>query len=519
MPLHGLTPVVLEPEPSGLGRLFGRRATENAYRKLHNLVATTPIRDVSPETIEEILREYRIELQEARPRLRELYTMVLAAFARDDVVTDGELEDLRRLRDLFGLGAGDVAMAGVPVYRDALDRAAADQRVTEEERQRLAALVERLRLPDRIVQETQREVLGAIYERVLAQVGADRRLSPEEEGQLQALASDLGLSVTAAGATSVLLDRFRLLWRIENGELPDVDAPIRLAKGERCHAALPSSHHEFRTVTDAVGYTGPTARIRLAKGVYWRFGAIKVAPIRRDVLKELDTGTLYVTNRRLLFDGTKRNRAFPYAKIINVKLYQDGLQIERDTGKDQYFQFTGDAELLGAILNGAMREQEDQPTRRGPARPRTARASSSQGRPSAAAMPEDARFRHFFASIAGESHVNRDGSSRQAILARCHVAEPLRLEREPDNPVDPHALKVCRLTGEQLGYVPADLAEDLVDDLDHLVPFLARVGRPAGGPHLGGVLLIVALRVPGTDDQAVAAYARAVLAADTGNPA
>jgi hypothetical protein len=97
--------------------------------------------------------------------------------------------------------------------------------------------------------------------------------------------------VTTDEATAALLDRFRLLWRIENGELPELDPPIRLGKGERCHAALEASHHELRTVTEAVGYTGPTARVRLAKGVYWRFGAIKVAPIRRDVLKELDSGT------------------------------------------------------------------------------------------------------------------------------------------------------------------------------------------------------------------------------------
>jgi hypothetical protein len=45
MPLHGLSPMALEPEPSGLRRLLGRRSPENAYRKIHNLVATTPIRD------------------------------------------------------------------------------------------------------------------------------------------------------------------------------------------------------------------------------------------------------------------------------------------------------------------------------------------------------------------------------------------------------------------------------------------------------------------------------------------
>jgi hypothetical protein len=353
---------------------------------------------------------------------------------------------------------------------------------------------------------------------VLSQVGADRRLSPEEEGQLQALATDLGLSVTADEATAALLDRFRLLWRIENGELPEQEAPIRLGKGERCHTVLQVSHHEFRTVTEAVGYTGPTARVRLAKGIYWRFGAIKVAPIRRDVLKELDTGTLYVTSRRLLFDGTKGSRAFPYTKIINVKLYQDGLQIERDTGKDQYFQFTGDAELLGAILNGAMREEEKPPPGRTSARARTTHAAADRGGSPAEAAAEDPRLRHFFAALVGESHTNRDGTSRQTILAGCRPGEQLRFEREPDNPVDPNAVKVCRLTGEQLGYVGMDLAERLAGELDRgavRVPILASVGRAAARDLLGGRLLIVAVRHGmSVDQEELTAYAKAVLAAD-----
>jgi hypothetical protein len=36
-------------------------------------------------------------------------------------------------------------------------------------------------LPDRVVQEAQREILGAIYTRVFSQVGADHRLSPRRK--------------------------------------------------------------------------------------------------------------------------------------------------------------------------------------------------------------------------------------------------------------------------------------------------------------------------------------------------
>src|SRR5262249_27775492 len=148
-------------------------------------------------------------------------------------------------------------------------------------------------------------------------------------------------------------------------------------------------------------------------------------------------------------------------------------------------------------------------------------ASSSEA-PRAGRPPDDPGFRHFFASIKGESHTNPDGSSRQEILGRCRAGERLRLEREPDNPVDPNAIKVCRLTGEQLGYVAADVAERLAEELDRgavRVPILASVGRTSARTPLGGVLLIVAVRHGmEADKDAVTAYAKAVLAADRRSP-
>ena len=59
--------------------------------------------------------------------------------------------------------------------------------------------------------------------------------------------------------------------------------------------------------------------------------------------------------------------------------------------------------------------------------------------------------------LAGVSFTNSDGSARQTIIARCQPKELLRLEREPGNAFDNRAVRVLRLNGEQLGYLPADL--------------------------------------------------------------
>jgi hypothetical protein len=69
----------------------------------------------------------------------------------------------------------------------------------------------------------------------------------------------------------------------------------------------------------------------------------------------------------------------------------------------------------------------------------------------------------FWGKVAGVTHTNPDGSSRQKILHRCQVREMLNLTLEPNNPVDPKAVAVLRQTGEQLGYLDRRLAAETHD--------------------------------------------------------
>src|SRR5215470_3215511 len=75
---------------------------------------------------------------------------------------------------------------------------------------------------------------------------------------------------------------------------------------------------------------------------------------------------------------------------------------------------------------------------------------------------EQRPVRHFHTKIAGVTHRNRDGSDRQELIRECQVFEPLDLEHEAVNPHDPNAVRVLRKTGEQLGYLRAELAADIV---------------------------------------------------------
>jgi HIRAN domain len=56
----------------------------------------------------------------------------------------------------------------------------------------------------------------------------------------------------------------------------------------------------------------------------------------------------------------------------------------------------------------------------------------------------------------------------QAIVMALEEGDPLLLDREPENPYDPNAIKVLDpATGHHLGYVAKEVAVDLAAEMDH----------------------------------------------------
>lgn len=149
---------------------------------------------------------------------------------------------------------------------------------------------------------------------------------------------------------------FKKLWNLSQGNFSDQWVDVRLQSGERCAYQFFARLYETRTVTRRIQYAGPTASIRIIKGVRFRLGDLAVNRVTKDVLKELDFGILYLTTKRLLFDGERKSTSIPLKRIINFQCYDDALVIEKDGGKDQVFKFTDqDPRMISATLEGLLK--------------------------------------------------------------------------------------------------------------------------------------------------------------------
>ena len=341
-------------QPTFLQRLFRRPVKENAIVEITNLLAENSIRSVSMIQVGDILKTYDLGFDEEQEPFLGIFRKVLAHAAADRELSSTDREDLAHLQMILNLPDDSVARvreeALSDFYANSLAGALADGRISLGETHKLDAMASSFGLPNDRVKDIYKGQVLKLLQWTCDQMVADRRVTDSEEAQLKAMAENLGVSLTHDSQTQALYDRFRLLAKIDGGQLPTISPGLTLQRGETCHASLVCTQNEIRKQTQSYRYSGPTASIKIVKGLRWRIGQVSVQRITRDVMTQLDSGTLYVTNKRLLFDGAQKSTSIALKKIIRFTVFSDGIKIEKDTGKDQYFIGSGDSEIIGAVL-------------------------------------------------------------------------------------------------------------------------------------------------------------------------
>lgn len=147
---------------------------------------------------------------------------------------------------------------------------------------------------------------------------------------------------------------FRSVYLIEvKGELPaPIHSGLMLDSSEEAYFSITTTWYQTRVRTH--GYAGPSVSVPTGiKGVRFRFGGF--VPIRTEQITPLADGVLYVTSKRLLFNGNSRNTNITYKRIVDCNIYSDSLAVEKSTGKPDLFGMSPAAARYITALVGALR--------------------------------------------------------------------------------------------------------------------------------------------------------------------
>lgn len=167
-------------------------------------------------------------------------------------------------------------------------------------------------------------------DRRIASISSDGIITLEEENELSELMRSLGLTESDLPDMSrrTLFDA-RMLTTISRGVFPELQVSLLLKPNEICHFMSPAQLMEELTKTRYVGGSHG-ASFRVAKGVTFRTGSFRGQPIKENYAKITDDGTLYVTNKKVLFVGMKKNVSYPINKIVDITKYTDGIKFQKE---------------------------------------------------------------------------------------------------------------------------------------------------------------------------------------------
>ncbi len=199
------------------------------------------------------------------------------------------------------------------------------------------------------------------FRQVAAAAVADDILTPEEDAHLGLLMSTLGVTWDQVRAVDPQLPDHALIASVNGGRLPEVTLPhILPKKGEVVHLECPASLMKEVTIRQyQSGYSGFSIPIGKS-GIRYKVGGSRGHSVEVGTkLNVADTGILSVTNKRVVYLGSRKTVDMPYSKLVNLSVYHDGLEFHLSNRVNApIFQVPSGSEVVAAIVNAAAQRAE-----------------------------------------------------------------------------------------------------------------------------------------------------------------
>jgi len=349
--------------PNFFQRVFNIIPKSNYVVELNNLFAKheNNIYEISEYDINDLNDKYNVKITDFLTDKLNIFEEYLKDCLLDEKLDTYDKDALEHIRNILSLPpevtSKKIKKITKLVYKDIVLSIIADGKVNEVEQTKLEEHRIKLELSKADAQFIYNEEANKYFIEYANKIVNDERVDPTEEQTLYAIAENLNIDVNIPDELMYKLSKFKLYWQIEHDEIPTIESDINLIRGEKLYFKGDDIDWlEMRKVTKRYNYAGPTARIKIAKGVYYRLGSMSVQPVTEDEWRTIDTGTIYITNKRIIFMGDKSNKTIRLNKILDIAAYSNGVDIQKDSGRSPFLQFYDNVDIFSMILIRAMRD-------------------------------------------------------------------------------------------------------------------------------------------------------------------
>lgn len=348
-------------KPNIISKLFNKRKKQDAIIELNNLLASMPIREIKSVDVLTISEKYKVSFSsEFSDELVKFYELFFQECIKDHLISDEEVKDLTHLKNLLGLSDSEIKdvhnkISG-EIYKMNYEEVIKDGLIDEAEKIFLKNIKNNILLPDEVANKITEDSRTLYAQSQFNNIISDEKVSPEEWEQFNLITKNLNIDVSLDNNTKEKLAKYQLFWFIENAPLPTQEVNLNLQKNEVCYYNTVCDWHEHRTRTQRINYSGLTSRIRIMKGLYYNLGSIAPQRMSSEELTLIDSGTAYVTNKRLIFMGGRKNITIKLDKILSLTPYSDGIGVEKDSGKSPILGISQNTDVFLRVLGRAIND-------------------------------------------------------------------------------------------------------------------------------------------------------------------
>lgn len=310
-------------KPNLFYRILGKLPAKNGIVEMNNIFAEheNDLRKIKIEDILEIAAKYKINLKKSyRSRRFDLYKRYFIYCLKDNKLEDFEIEALKHISEVLHLDKDEIQefleFETEKIYLKNVKDAVEDGILEDWEKEKLERLKKDLLISESKADKMYKTNALEILKDYIAKAMSDKRISPEEETEIKKIADSLEIEHEHDENTKKVLDKFKLYWEIENGELPVIESDIELGSGEILHFKTESSYTEHDEKTEG-----------------------KSIP-----------GMLYLTNQRIIFKNDDE-KEFLLNEMKSFKSFNNGINVECDNLTGIFLAFKNEVDIFSMIIN------------------------------------------------------------------------------------------------------------------------------------------------------------------------
>lgn len=162
----------------------------------------------------------------------------------------------------------------------------------------------------------------------------------EPEGTLKSIAGDY-LTMLAADLAQRYTSQYSPLKAIGEQEAMEKFG-LNIQSNEFIHDNLKRvDWYEEKKITTSYSYGGFQYRLGGGNGFSYRMGTLNVVPNTTQQFTLIDRGTLYITNKRVIFVGIEKrvNKTIDIDDILEFSIFRDGILLGKAEGKKPLIKF------------------------------------------------------------------------------------------------------------------------------------------------------------------------------------